>query len=59
MARSISKDAAIELVSADPEALNDALMKAKPMVASPIHRATGWGEVAATIAALSAMIPDD
>ena len=29
------------------------------MIASPTHRASGWHKVAATIAALSAMIPEN
>ena len=57
--RSLSREAAIELVAGDPEALNAALIRTKPLIASPTHRATRWREVAATIGTLSAMIPDD
>lgn len=57
--RALSRQVAIELVSADPEALNAALVRAKPLLASPTHRATGWREVATTITALAAMIGDD
>lgn len=57
--RALTRQVAIEMVAGDPDALNSALIRAKTLLASPTHRATGWGEVAATITALAAMIPDD
>lgn len=57
--RNVTREAAIELVAADPDALNEVLVRAKPIIASPTHRATRWREVAATISMLAAMIPED
>lgn len=59
VARQLSRETAIGMVVADPDALNTVLTRAKPMIAAPAHRATGWREVAATISALAAMIPED
>lgn len=56
--RTMSREAAIGLVAADPDALHAALTRASPMIASPAHRATRWGDVAAMIGRLAAMIPD-
>ena len=57
--RALTRQVAIEKVAGDPDALNSALLRARTLLASPTHRATGWREVAATITALAAMIPDD
>ena len=55
----LTRDAAIELVAADPDALAEALRRSRRMVASPTMRATSWREVAAVIAELADMVPAD
>ncbi|NLA28569.1 MAG: hypothetical protein GX875_02785 [Propionibacterium sp.] len=55
-ARTLSRQAAIELLRADPDALDAVLVRVKPMIAAPTHQATGWGKVASTIRELAAMI---
>lgn len=57
--RALTREVAIEMVAGDTDALNSALIRARTLLASPTHRATRWREVAATITALAAMIPDD
>lgn len=55
----LTREAAVELVSRDPTALNAALQAARPMLISPVHRTSGWREVAVTVKGLAAAIPDD
>jgi len=55
----LTRDAAIELVSTDPDALAEALRRSRRMVASPTMRATSWREVAAVVAELADMVPAD
>ena len=55
----LTRDAAIELVASDPDALVEALRRARRMVASPTMRATSWREVGAMIAELADMVPAD
>lgn len=55
----LTRDAAIELVASDPEALAVVLRRVRRMVASPTLRATSWREVAALIAELAGMVPAD
>lgn len=55
----LTREAAIELVAADPDALAEALRLARRMVASPTMRATSWREVSALIAELADMVPAD
>lgn len=55
----LTREAAIELVATDPDALAGALRQARRMVASPTMRATSWREVAALIAELADMVPAD
>lgn len=55
----LTRDAAVELVCSDPDALADALGRARRMVASPTMRATSWRPVVTAIAELAGMIPDD
>ena len=55
----MTRQAAVELVAADPAALNAVLLAARMMLVSPTHRATGWREVAVTVKGLAASIPDD
>lgn len=57
--RALTREAAIELVAADPEAMVTVLARARPMIASPVHRASRWREVAVSITALAAMVPAD
>ena len=57
--RRLTRQAAVELVAADPAALNAVLLAARMMLVSPTHRATGWREVAVTVKGLAASIPDD
>ena len=56
---SLTRDAAIELVASDPDALAEALRRSRRMVASPTMRATSWREVAAAVAELAEMVPAD
>ena len=55
----LTRDAAIELVASDPDALAEALRRARRMVASPTMRATSWRDVAVVIAELADMVPGD
>ena len=55
----LTRDAAIELVASDPDALAEALRRSRRMVASPTMRATSWREVAAAVAELAEMVPAD
>ena len=55
----MTRQAAVELVAADPAALNAALLAARRVLFSPTHRASNWGEVAGTVKRLAAAIPDD
>ena len=55
----MTRQAAVELVAADPAALNAALLAARRVLVSPAHRASSWGEVAGTVKRLAAAIPDD
>ena len=57
--RRLTRQAAVELVAADPAALNAALLAARRVLVSPTHRASSWGEVADTVKRLAAAIPDD
>ncbi len=57
--RRLTRQAAIEVVAADPAALNTALLAARRVLVSPTHRASSWGEVAGTVKRLAAAIPDD
>ena len=57
--RRLTGQAAVELVAADPAALNAALLAARRVLVSPTHRASSWGEVAGTVKRLAAAIPDD
>ena len=50
--RRLTRQAAVELVAADPAALNAVLLAARMMLVSPTHRATGWREVAVTVKGL-------
>ena len=59
LTRQLSREAAIDLVAGDPDALNAVLARVKPMIASPTHRATRWRDVAAMVSTLAAMIPED
>ena len=56
---SLTRDAAIELVASDPDALTEALRRSRRMVASPTMRATSWREVAVVVAELAEMVPAD
>ncbi len=56
--RTLSRQAAMELLAADPDALNAVLVRVKPIIAAPTHQTTGWGQLAATIRELAAMIPE-
>ena len=55
----LTREAAIELVATDPDALAESLRLARRMVASPTMRATSWREVSALIAELADMVPAD
>ncbi|NLH69122.1 MAG: hypothetical protein GX454_02920 [Brooklawnia sp.] len=55
----LTREAAVELVATDPDALAEALRLARRMVASPTMRATSWREVSALIAELADMVPAD
>lgn len=55
----LTRDAAIELVASDPDALAEVLRRSRRMVASPTMRATSWREVAAVVAELADMVPAD
>lgn len=57
--RRLTRQAAVELVAADPAALNAALLATRRVLVSPAHRASSWGEVAGTVKRLAAAIPDD
>lgn len=58
-ARRLSRQAAIDLVADDPDALNIVLTRATTMISSPAQRESRWREVAATISALAALIPEE
>lgn len=55
----LTREAAIELVATDPDALAETLRLSRRMVASPTMRATSWRQVAAVIAELAEMVPAD
>lgn len=55
----LTRDAAIELVATDPDALAESLRLARRMVASPTMRAASWRDVSALIAELADMVPAD
>ena len=55
----LTREAAIELVATDPDALAESLRLARRMVASPTMRAASWREVSALIAELADMLPAD
>lgn len=57
--RTLTRRAAIELVAADPAALNEALLRVRTMIVAPAGRASGWHEVAATLQGLAGSIPGD
>lgn len=58
-ARSMARDAAIELVAADPSATLAVLMQSKSMILAPTHRASRWSEVSSMIRTMAALLPDD
>lgn len=58
-ARRMSRQAAIELVAADPTALREVLLRAKPMIVTPSHRAASWREVTEIVHALAELTPRD